>query len=130
LTCFIFSCHWTELGSLKCIWNVNVSVFLSDSWCAVCNIDVEFWQGVWEIINFSKCPFCFNIPHYLKLCFDKNCIFIFQLNEWKTSTNNSFTYKVLPITFPLQENTDEWRKLFKPCASQRLFLPVSIIQLK
>lgn len=32
-------------------------------------------------------------------------------------------YKVLPITFPLQENADEWRKLFKPCASQRLFLP-------
>lgn len=46
-----------------------------------------------------------------------------KLNEWRTSTNHSFTYKVLPITFPLQGNTDEWRKLFKPCASQRLFLP-------
>jgi UDP-xylose:glucoside alpha-1,3-xylosyltransferase len=57
-------------------------------------------------------------------------MFIFQLNEWKISTNHSFTYEVLPITFPLQGNTDEWRKLFKPCASQRLFLPVSIIELK
>ncbi|XP_069677720.1 glucoside xylosyltransferase 1 isoform X2 [Periplaneta americana] len=46
-----------------------------------------------------------------------------KLNEWKSAANNSFTYRVLPITFPLQENVDEWRKLFKPCASQRLFLP-------
>ncbi|XP_021916719.1 glucoside xylosyltransferase 2 isoform X2 [Zootermopsis nevadensis] len=46
-----------------------------------------------------------------------------KLNEWKDSTNHSFTFKVLPITFPLQGNTDEWKKLFKPCASQRLFLP-------
>ncbi|GFG37561.1 hypothetical protein Cfor_09602 [Coptotermes formosanus] len=46
-----------------------------------------------------------------------------KLNEWKISTNHSFTYDVLPITFPLEGNTDEWRKLFKPCASQRLFLP-------
>ncbi|PSN32440.1 Glucoside xylosyltransferase 1 [Blattella germanica] len=46
-----------------------------------------------------------------------------KLNEWKTSMNNSFTYEVRPITFPFQENIDEWRKLFKPCASQRLFLP-------
>jgi hypothetical protein len=78
----------------------------------------------------SKYAFHFNIAHYLKLCFDENFMFIFQLNEWKISTNHSFTYDVLPITFPLEGNTDEWRKLFKPCASQRLFLPVSIIELK
>nr|CAD7608012.1 unnamed protein product [Timema genevievae] len=37
--------------------------------------------------------------------------------------NYSFVFDVLPITFPLQGNPDEWRRLFKPCASQRLFLP-------
>ena len=31
-----------------------------------------------------------------------------------------------PITFP-SDKAEEWKKLFKPCASQRLFLPVSSI---
>jgi len=26
LTCFIFNHHWRELGSLKCMWNVNVNI--------------------------------------------------------------------------------------------------------
>lgn len=47
-----------------------------------------------------------------------------KLDEWRTTTNQSFSYEVYPITFPLQENAEEWRKLFKPCAAQRLFLPV------
>jgi UDP-xylose:glucoside alpha-1,3-xylosyltransferase len=35
-----------------------------------------------------------------------------------------FQFEVLPIQFPTEGNSvDEWRKLFKPCASQRLFLP-------
>jgi UDP-xylose:glucoside alpha-1,3-xylosyltransferase len=62
--------------------------------------------------------------------FDKDLLFILQLNEWRASTNHSFTFKILPITFPLQGNTDEWKKLFKPCASQRLFLPVSVSKVK
>lgn len=78
----------------------------------------------------NNCAFLLNISHYFKSCFDKNFVCAFQLNEWKDSTNHSFTFKVLPITFPLQGNTDEWKKLFKPCASQRLFLPVSISKVK
>ena len=27
-TCFMFNHHWTELGSFKCIWNVNVILYL------------------------------------------------------------------------------------------------------
>lgn len=46
-----------------------------------------------------------------------------KLEEWKAQTNNAFSYKVMPLTFPVN-NSLEWRKLFKPCASQRLFLPV------
>ncbi|XP_043405109.1 glucoside xylosyltransferase 1 isoform X8 [Chelonia mydas] len=34
-----------------------------------------------------------------------------------------FNYTVYPITFPT-ESAAEWKKLFKPCASQRLFLPL------
>ncbi|KAF4802540.1 Glucoside xylosyltransferase 1 [Turdus rufiventris] len=32
-------------------------------------------------------------------------------------------YTIYPITFP-SESAAEWKKLFKPCASQRLFLPL------
>lgn len=53
--------------------------------------------------------------------FDKH----FQLGEWKAFLNNGFTFKVLPLTFP-SDNPLKWKKLFKPCAAQRLFLPVSI----
>ncbi|XP_049738799.1 glucoside xylosyltransferase 1 isoform X2 [Loxodonta africana] len=35
----------------------------------------------------------------------------------------TFNYTLYPITFP-SENAAEWKKLFKPCASQRLFLPL------
>lgn len=34
-----------------------------------------------------------------------------------------FNFTIYPITFP-KDNAKEWKKLFKPCASQRLFLPV------
>ncbi|XP_019871716.1 glucoside xylosyltransferase 1 [Aethina tumida] len=45
-----------------------------------------------------------------------------KLGEWRSFTNNAFKYKVLPLTFP-EKDAHEWRKLFKPCAAQRLFLP-------
>lgn len=47
-----------------------------------------------------------------------------KLDEWKTLTEDAFSYKVMSLVFPV-DNPAEWRKLFKPCASQRLFLPVS-----
>uniref|UniRef100_A0A8C6VG27 Glucoside xylosyltransferase 1 n=1 Tax=Naja naja TaxID=35670 RepID=A0A8C6VG27_NAJNA len=37
--------------------------------------------------------------------------------------NENFNYTLYPISFPT-ENAAEWKKLFKPCASQRLFLPL------
>ncbi|XP_046984397.1 glucoside xylosyltransferase 1 isoform X1 [Schistocerca americana] len=46
-----------------------------------------------------------------------------KLNEWQNLVNNSFSYELHHITFPLKGDTSEWRRLFKPCAAQRLFLP-------
>ncbi|KAM5336700.1 glucoside xylosyltransferase 1 isoform 2-T2 [Glossophaga mutica] len=43
------------------------------------------------------------------------------LDSW--SFLHTFNYSLYPITFP-SENAAEWKKLFKPCASQRLFLPL------
>ncbi|KAJ8945037.1 hypothetical protein NQ318_019032 [Aromia moschata] len=45
-----------------------------------------------------------------------------KLSEWKSFMNDGFTFRVLPLTFP-SDNPLEWKKLFKPCAAQRLFLP-------
>lgn len=72
-------------------------------------------------IMFSKLHITFIVVTEDKLIRD----FSEKLEQWKELTNNSFSYVVMPLTFPI-ENSLEWKKLFKPCASQRLFLPVSI----
>lgn len=48
---------------------------------------------------------------------------VFKLNSWPTKVQARFSFTIYPITFP-SENGKEWKRLFKPCASQRLFLPV------
>lgn len=50
-----------------------------------------------------------------------------KLSEWKYLTNNSFTFVLRPIQFPNNSDVSMWKRLFKPCAAQRLFLPVIII---
>uniref|UniRef100_A0A1A8MKG1 UDP-D-xylose:beta-D-glucoside alpha-1,3-D-xylosyltransferase n=1 Tax=Nothobranchius pienaari TaxID=704102 RepID=A0A1A8MKG1_9TELE len=46
-----------------------------------------------------------------------------RLNQWPRSISAMFQYSIYPISFSVG-NADEWKKLFKPCAAQRLFLPV------
>lgn len=50
----------------------------------------------------------------------------FQLSEWQNLVDKKFSYKAMSLIFPA-DNAQEWRKLFKPCAAQRLFLPVNYI---
>ncbi|XP_054632895.1 glucoside xylosyltransferase 1-like isoform X1 [Dunckerocampus dactyliophorus] len=45
------------------------------------------------------------------------------LHSWPGYVHTRFNFTIYPITFPT-ENENEWKKLFKPCASQRLFLPL------
>ena len=47
------------------------------------------------------------------------------VQSWPKKVSNRMILNLHPITFP-SDNKDDWKKLFKPCASQRLFLPVSI----
>lgn len=46
-----------------------------------------------------------------------------KLHQWPRSVSAKFQYSIYPISFSVG-NADEWKKLFKPCAAQRLFLPV------
>ncbi|XP_061523368.1 glucoside xylosyltransferase 1 isoform X4 [Phycodurus eques] len=48
--------------------------------------------------------------------------FMEALESWPAFIRSRFNYTVYPIRFP-SDNAAEWKKLFKPCASQRLFLP-------
>uniref|UniRef100_A0A3Q4AFY2 Glucoside xylosyltransferase 1 n=1 Tax=Mola mola TaxID=94237 RepID=A0A3Q4AFY2_MOLML len=49
--------------------------------------------------------------------------FMEALESWPGFIHSKFKYTVYTISFP-SENAAEWKKLFKPCASQRLFLPL------
>ncbi|KAM9854669.1 glucoside xylosyltransferase 1 [Aulostomus maculatus] len=46
-----------------------------------------------------------------------------ELDSWPMAVQPKFNFTIYPITFP-GDNEKEWKKLFKPCASQRLFLPL------
>lgn len=46
------------------------------------------------------------------------------VNHWPKTVTDRLELDIQPIMFP-PDHAEEWRKLFKPCASQRLFLPVS-----
>ncbi|KAJ8369580.1 hypothetical protein SKAU_G00096080 [Synaphobranchus kaupii] len=45
------------------------------------------------------------------------------LKGWPRFVSTRFQYSIYPLTFSA-ENAEEWKNLFKPCAAQRLFLPV------
>ncbi|XP_043980089.1 glucoside xylosyltransferase 1-like isoform X4 [Gambusia affinis] len=49
------------------------------------------------------------------------------MEMWPVAIRTKFTFHIYPIMFP-EENASEWKKLFKPCASQRLFLPLILKQ--
>ncbi|OXB68099.1 hypothetical protein ASZ78_014560 [Callipepla squamata] len=70
-------------------------------------------------VLFSNRRLCFHIfsEDSLKPEFNK------KLQEWPSSYTKKFEYNIYPITFSVG-NAQEWKKLFKPCAAQRLFLPV------
>lgn len=46
-----------------------------------------------------------------------------KLSDWRSLLPEVFDFELLPLQFPSNSDT-EWRTLFKPCAAQRLFLPV------
>ncbi|XP_060592203.1 glucoside xylosyltransferase 1-like [Ruditapes philippinarum] len=48
-----------------------------------------------------------------------------QLDFWPTKYREKIDYRIYNITFPSTDEikADDWRKLFKPCACQRLFIP-------
>ncbi|KAK9881749.1 hypothetical protein WA026_017270 [Henosepilachna vigintioctopunctata] len=78
-----------------------------------------------ETMNMLKTAIIFSKAHLnFVVIADENLFEKFRekLEEWKILTKDTFSYKVLPVNFPVNE-AEEWKKLFKLCAAQRLFLP-------
>ncbi|KAM7170240.1 glucoside xylosyltransferase 2 isoform 2-T2 [Macrochelys suwanniensis] len=69
------------------------------------------------LFSYRKLKFHIFAEDSLKPEFEK------KLREWPSSYSKKFEYSVYPIAFSVG-NAQEWKKLFKPCAAQRLFLPV------
>lgn len=82
-----------------------------------------------ETLNLLKSAIIFGFEHRLKFIVmtEEKLMAGFRekLDDWAILSKNQFTFEVLPLLFP-KENEAEWRNLFKPCAAQRLFLPVSV----
>ncbi|GFR90840.1 glucoside xylosyltransferase 1-like [Elysia marginata] len=49
--------------------------------------------------------------------------FQIELDAWPFVQRTRLSYHIYNVTFPDSSTTNAWKKLFKPCASQRLFLP-------
>ena len=56
------------------------------------------------------------------MCYNLNVGF-FSLESWPDHIQSNFKYNIYPITYPKDGYEKSWKKLFKLCASQRLFLP-------
>lgn len=83
-----------------------------------------------ETLNLLKSALIFRNGHRLRfIVMTEDSLmagFREKLDDWSSIIKDQFTFQVLPLIFP-KENGAEWRNLFKPCASQRLFLPVSCL---
>lgn len=87
-----------------------------------------------ETLNLLKSAIIFHTDdHPLKFIIitEENLMTGFRekLEDWQKAAKNHFSFEILPLTFP-KENENEWKTLFKPCAAQRLFLPVSIVYVR
>lgn len=82
-----------------------------------------------ETLNLLKSAIIFgtDVPLKFIIITESSLMTGFQekLEDWQIIMKDKFVFEILPLTFPKQ-NEREWKNLFKPCAAQRLFLPVII----
>ncbi|XP_064477505.1 glucoside xylosyltransferase 1-like [Ornithodoros turicata] len=75
-------------------------------------------MNVKSVVAFSRGPL-----HMLLFADPPNMDFLLkELSKWPRKVRQRVTVEVRPVTFP-KDRSKKWKGLFKPCASQRLFLP-------
>ncbi|XP_064634275.1 glucoside xylosyltransferase 2-like isoform X2 [Lineus longissimus] len=50
-------------------------------------------------------------------------LFIEKIDTWPSRFRSKVKLTLYPITYPSYVNYDEWKRIFKMCATQRIFLP-------
>lgn len=107
---------------------IKESVKITNQEVAICV--VACGDRLDESLTMLKSALVFtNRPLKFIIITEEDLIIAFEekLSDWKYKTNKTFNYVVRPVEFPEKSDVFMWKKLFKPCAAQRLFLPVSII---
>jgi len=79
---------------------------------------------------YTTCSLCRHNITYLcwkwsHACLGLVIITTVQLSLWPEDVRTRMTFTLHPIQFPDGPSSEVWRKLFKLCASQRIFIPVS-----
>nr|XP_022903660.1 glucoside xylosyltransferase 2 [Onthophagus taurus] len=80
---------------------------------------------LYETLNMIKSAIMFSESKIMFVILTEDDLiesFAEKLSQWQEMTLKKFTFKIMPLKFPVGD-TKEWRILFKPCASQRLFFP-------
>lgn len=90
---------------------------------------VACWTRLEEVLNMVKSALLLNIqraPLKFIIVTEPNLFPYIEekLNIWQSAVHFPLTYEIHPTQFPEDDNM-KWQKLFQPCSSQRLFLPVS-----
>jgi len=89
---------------------------------AACGEEVDRFEEATTLLKsavlFTTYPIHFHIfaDDYLKPKFEE------EISGWPDSVKSKLTYSVKLVQFP-QDKKETWKKLFKLCASQRVFLP-------
>lgn len=95
------------------IEHLHLHIFAEDQ------LQASFMEAVSLESFFRRCVSTTSLSVFHKRSLDS------QLESWPDRVRSKFSYTVYSISFP-KDNAAEWKKLFKPCASQRLFLPVCL----
>ncbi|KAM4733553.1 glucoside xylosyltransferase 1 isoform 4-T4 [Anableps anableps] len=100
------------------------------------SLSVSYWNPYWRLPSDDVCgvncllesPLSRKLVHFHIFAEDDlHDSFRKALEMWPVAIRTKFTFTIYPIMFP-EKNASEWKKLFKPCASQRLFLPLILKQ--
>lgn len=88
--------------------------------CVICGV-----ERTEEALTMMKSALIFETSNEIEfLIFTEPALF--QLLNEKLDDmrrKKTFTFKLTEINFPVDNDTQIWRELFKPCAAQRLFIP-------
>jgi len=128
--------HWLQMYSGPAVWNSLLPALRENMSLATFKTKLKTYFvccSQWLLKTTRRCcgGFAISAPWYkwlylltyLLTCLSC-CHHCVQLSSWPETASSRMTFTLYPIQFP-DDSAQRWRELFKLCASQRLFIPVS-----